>query len=220
VATCRRPSALATDGAALAERLRFRGSIAGVGTTSGVRVVVGSWVESPFGAFDDVMLAERDGTRRLLAPTGKVAAFVADTYGFDDVVVTPVEIRRNWSFVRVLAGELDLHYLVGRRTPLGLALQAVPTRLASATWWSHVTDPVARSVLRGVRTRGTAGQGRTETYAATDHHAITRLTGSWRGADLGSLAPVTPDPGFGFGSTPERPSLTTLVTTVVAADGG
>jgi hypothetical protein len=206
----------ATGSTAVAEQLRFRGSIAGLGSSSGVRIVVGSWVESPFGAFDDVMLAEPDGTRRLLAPTRQVATFVSETYAFDEVLVVPVSVRRDWSFVHVVAGELDVRYLVGRRTPLGVALHALPEQLATATWWTHVTDPVARSVLRGVRTRGSAGHDRTESYAATDHHAITRLMGSWRGADLGSLALVAPDPRFGFGSTPERPSVTTLVTTVTS----
>lgn len=199
---------------ALSERVRFRGAIAGIGTTSGVRIVVGSWAESPFGAFDDVMLAEPDGTRWLLAPSPEVADFVSDTYSFDQVAVVPVHVRRDWSFVRVLAGELDVRYLVGRRTALGLALRVVPDRVATASWWTHLTDPVASSLLPGVHTRGSAGAGRTETYAATDHRAITRAMGSWRGSELGALAPVTPDPAFGFSSTPERPSLTTLVTTV------
>ena len=48
---------------------RFHGAIAGVGSTSGVRIVVGRWDESPLGTFADVMLAEPDGTRVLLAPT-------------------------------------------------------------------------------------------------------------------------------------------------------
>jgi hypothetical protein len=196
------------------DRLRFEGTIAGVGTTSGVRIVVGSWTRSPFGPFDDVMLADADGTRRLMAPTRDIADFVAATYSFDDVAVVRVQVRRDWSFVRVLAGALDVRYLVGRRTPLGVALHALPPRLAGAAWWTHVTDPVASTLMRGVRTRGTAGNGRTETYAATDHHAITRAMGTWRGVELGALAPVAPDPGFGFGSTPERPSLTSLTTTV------
>ena len=43
------------------------------------------------------------------------------------------------------------------------------------------------------------------------------LSGTWQGMDLGSLAPVTPEPAFGFGSTPERPSVTAIVTTVDVA---
>ncbi len=198
-----------------ARRHRFRGTIAGLGSVSGARVVVGSWEESPYGAFDDVMLAQADGTRRLLAPTEEVAAFVAGTYSFDVVEVVPVAVRRSGPVVSVEAGELDVSYDVGRRTPLGRVLRAgagrgSPRRLPGAG--SPTRSPGC--VLRGVRTRGSAGAGRVETYGATDHHAIEAMRGTWRGADLGALAPVLPEPGFGFGSTPAVPSVTTLVTTV------
>ncbi len=69
-------------------------------------------------------------------------------------------------------------------------------------------------MLRGVRTRGSAGSGRREFYGATDLHLVTAVRGTWRGASLGDLAPVAPEPRFGFGSTPQRPSVTDLVTTV------
>ena len=75
-------------------------------------------------------------------------------------------------------------------------------------------DPVARVLLRGVRTRGSAGNGRREFYAATDHRAVVSASGTLDGAPLGALAPVSPEPGFGFSSTPPRPSVTSLVTTV------
>ena len=199
------------------ERRRFQGTIAGLGSTSGVRVVVGCWDESPYGAFADVMLAHSDGSRRLLAPTDEVAAFVADTYSFDVVEIVPVAVRRSGPVFSVVAGDLDLSYDVGRRTVLGRALRLVPPVLARSPGWCRVTDPVARVALRGVRTRGTARVGRVETYGATDHHAIAALEGSWRGRDLGTLADVLPEPGFGFGSTPPAPSVTTLVTTVLGA---
>src|SRR6201999_524302 len=57
-------------------RVRFTGAIAGIGSTSGVRVVVGRWDDSPFGAFADVMVAEPDGTRVLLAPDAEVSEYV------------------------------------------------------------------------------------------------------------------------------------------------
>jgi hypothetical protein len=196
---------------------RFRGSIAGVGSSSGVRVVVGSWAESPFGAFDDVMLARADGIRHLFAPTPEIASFVSATYTFDEVSVVPVVVRRDGASVHVDAGELDLSYEVGGRTALGRVLQLVPPRVAVSVRWSWVTDRVARVAMPGVRTRGSAGGGRREVYGATDHHVVTGLSGTWRGESLGTLAPVSPDPGFGFGSTPERPSVTHLVTTVLGS---
>jgi hypothetical protein len=196
-------------------RDRFTGAIAGVGSTSGVRVVVGRWDDSPFGSFADVMLAEPDGTRVLLAPDERVAEFVSATYSFDRVEIVPVmvtvTVTRDW---QVTAPVLELRLGVGPRTWLGRLLGLVPARLATAPGWTRVTDPVARLLLRGVRTRGTAGNGRREFYGATDVHRITSLTGSWGGADLGELARVAPEPGFGFGSTPPAPSVTSLVTTV------
>jgi hypothetical protein len=91
---------------------RFRGTIAGLGTTFGVRIVVGTWSDSPYGAFADVMLAEPGGTRRLLAPTAEVAEFVSGTYLFDDVCVVPVEVRRVHESIHVSAGDLEVTYRV------------------------------------------------------------------------------------------------------------
>lgn len=195
-------------------RDRFRGHIAGAGSTSGVRVVVGHWDQSPLGRFTDVMLAEADGTRHLLAPSHEVADYVASTYTFDQVTIGPVAARATATGWDVEAPGLTLRLTVGSRTALGRLLRLVPRRLAEAPGWTRVTDPVARRVLRGVRTRGSAGGGRREYYGATDLRRVTSLEGRWSGQDLGALAPVSPEPDFGFGSTPERPSVTTVVTTV------
>jgi hypothetical protein len=193
-------------------RQRYRGAIAGVGTTSGVRVVVGRWDESPYGAFVDVMIETAAGHRMLLAPTREVADFVASTYTFDEVRIEPITLD-GWALG---CASLTLELEVGDRTGLGRLLRIVPARVAESPAWCTLTDPVARVVLRGVRTRGSAGNGRREWYGATDVHAVTAAAGSFDGADLGALAPVWPAPRFGFSSTPKRPSVTTVVTTVSA----
>ncbi len=194
-------------------RQRFEGAIAGIGSTSGVRVVVGRWDRSPLGSFADAMVADADGRRVLLAPNQDVADFVAATYSFDEVRIEPLTVEgvTRW-LVRSPSLLLDLE--IGHRTTLGRLLRAVPTAVGTSPAWCAVTDPVARVVMRGVRTRGSAGNGRREWYAATDHHVLRSATGSYDGVDLGALRPVSPEPGFGFSSTPTRPSVTSLVTTV------
>lgn len=194
-------------------RQRFEGAIAGIGSTSGVRVVVGRWDRSPLGSFADAMVADADGRRVLLAPSQEVADFVAATYSFDEVRIEPLTVEgvTRW-LVRSPSLLLDLE--IGHRTTLGRLLRAVPTAVGTSPAWCAVTDPVARVVMRGVRTRGSAGNGRREWYAATDHHVLRSATGSYDGVDLGALRPVSPEPGFGFSSTPTRPSVTSLVTTV------
>ena len=195
-------------------RHRFEGTIAGLGSTGGTRVVLGSWPVSPFGSFADVMVERADGHRLLLAPDRQVADFVQATYTFDEVRLVPVDVRVDGPVWCVAAGPLALTFTVGARPPLGRLLRAVPARVASSPAWASAVDPVARLVLPGVRTRGSAGGGRREWYGARDLHRIASMHGSWDGADLGRLAPVDPPARFGFSSTPVRPCLTRVVSTV------
>ena len=202
----------------MGERLRFEGHILGVGTTSGVRLVVGSWERSPLGSFSDVMVERADGHRLLLAPSEEVATFVASTYTFDEVRLEPVEVTRADGSWRVRSTSLRVEAQVGGRTAVGLLLRLVPRRLATSPAWSTLTDPVARVALRGVRTKGSAGRGRREYYGATDAHTVVAARASFDGRDLGTLAPVDPPCRFGFSSTPRRPQLTAVATTVVTSD--
>ena len=192
-------------------RQRFRGRIAGVGSTSGTRVVVGHWLDTPLGPFADAMVETAAGHRVLLAPHADAADFIRATYTFDEVRIEPFSVTGAWV---VRSPSLTLDLTVGRRTPLGFALRAVPRRLAESPAWCTLTDPVARVVLRGVRTRGTAGNDRREWYGATDTHRVTALSGTFDGQDLGGLADVDPPCRFGFSSVPRKPSVTTVVTTV------
>ncbi|WP_219415104.1 hypothetical protein [Pseudonocardia nigra] len=195
---------------------RFDGWIAGLGTRAGLRVVVGHWPRSPLGAFTDVMVERPDGHRVLLAPSDAVAEFVAATYTFDDVRTAPVDAEVAGAHWRVTAGPLVVAFTVGGRTALGLLLRAVPRALATHPRWIGAVDVVARAVLPGVRTRGSAAGGRREYYGALDLHRLTEAAVRWDGADQGPLAPVSPPVRFGFGSTPRTPSLTRVVTLVQA----
>ncbi|MFC0451800.1 hypothetical protein [Rhodococcus jostii] len=196
-------------------RWRFDGEITGLGTGSGVRIVVGHWARSPLGEFTDVMVELADGHRVLLAPSDAVRDFVTATYTFDRTVITPVHYARAGDSRAVRAGDLHVRFDVGARTTLGRLLHLLPVAVASAPWFCAVSDPIARVALRGVRTRGTAGNGRREFYGAIDQRRLTGMAASWRGEDLGVLRPVAPPVRFGFGSTPRTPATTAVVTTIV-----
>lgn len=205
-------------------RERYEGQIAGVGSTSGVRVVVGRWLKTPLGPFADAMVERADGHRVLLAPDAAVRNLIESTYVFDEVRIEPVDVQivqvtepsgayRGTGWV-VTSASLRLSFGVGRRRPLGVVLRAVPRPLATSTMWATIIDPLAARVMDGVRTRGTARVGRREWYGATDLHGVTTVTGSFDGSDLGRLAPVDPPCRFGFSSTPREPGVTTVVTTI------
>ncbi len=198
-------------------RYRFEGRIAGVGSTSGVRVVVGRWESSPLGDFADAMVESASGHRVLLAPTQEVADFVAATYTFDEIRLEPLTVADTAWVWQVESPSLSLTLGLGGRTALGRMLRLLPASVATHPAWASAADPISRVVLRGVRTRGVAQEGRREWYGATDVHAVVRMAGRFDGTDLGRLAPVDPPCRFGFSSTPRRPSVTDVVTTVEAA---
>lgn len=196
---------------------RFDGWIAGLGAASGLRAVVGIWPRSPLGSFADVMVEQADGHRLLLAPSSEVAEFVAATYTFDEVLLVPVESSTDGTRWQVTAGPLEAGFTVGRRAALGWLLQSVPSLLATDPRWISAIDVVARRVLPGVRTRGSAVGGREEFYGAQDLHVIESATIRWEGTDQGPLSPVDPPVRFGFGSTPRAPSFTRVTTLVRAS---
>lgn len=100
-------------------RSRFTGAIAGLGTASGIRIVVGRWSQTPWGPFSDVMVERSDGHRLLLAPDERVAGFVQSTYSFDEVVRTPVLVEDTASGWHVETDQLDAKLGLGGRTALG-----------------------------------------------------------------------------------------------------
>lgn len=161
------------------------------------------------------MVALPDDRRVLLAPDERVAEYVSQTYKFDEVRVAPVQARLSADTLVVSAGVLSLTAALGGRTALGRLLHLLPPRLASAPLFSRLTDPVARVVMPGVRTAGSAGHGRREFYGATDLRCVQAIDGTWDGTPLGSLAPVQPSPRFGFSSTPRTPGLTSVTTTIL-----
>ena len=47
----------------------FAGRITSTGFSSGDRIVIGDWRDSPIGSFTNIMWAKPDGTRVLLSPS-------------------------------------------------------------------------------------------------------------------------------------------------------
>lgn len=192
---------------------RFVGEICGFGTGSGVRIVIGRWEQSPLGAFADAMVERPDGHRVLIAPRLDVAEYVMSIYQFDELVETAVVVERTPGSLTFRGGPLEARVTIGRRGRLGWLLRGVPRTLAASRIWPVLTDPVARVVMPGVRTRGLTAGGR-EAYTARDLHHLVAVDASWDGRDLGPLAPLEPPVRFGFSSAPRRPAVVSVITTV------
>lgn len=196
------------------QRLVFTGHIAGFGTTAGIRLVVGTWAASPFGAFTDVMVQTSSDERILLAPTAQVAEFVASTYSFDRVEVGPVVGDFSERRLIVTAPGLDVTAHIGGPAPLDRLLRLVPGFVATEPWWLRMIDPIAARMVPGVHTAGSAGNGRREYYGVRRLRRIVSISGRFDGYDLGGLAPLAPPVGFGFSSAPPTPQLVAVTTTI------
>jgi hypothetical protein len=196
------------------QTLRFDGAICSVGTTGGVRVVLGLWPSSPFGLLVDAMVELADGHRVLIAPTADTAEFIAATYHFDEVRQEDTRLAIAGGRWSATSPSLSVAVDVGPRTAVGWLLSTVPRPLARNRLWCRAIDPVARRVRRGVRTYGTAGGGRQEYYCALDEHGLVSATVSWEGRSAGDLRPVDPPVRFGFGSSPRVPSLVRVTTLI------
>ena len=72
----------------------FTGRITSTGFSSGDRIVIGDWHDSPIGSFTNIMWAKPDGTRVLLSPSEKHAKYVSDLYNFESVEITDIVVDR------------------------------------------------------------------------------------------------------------------------------
>ncbi|AZZ47818.1 hypothetical protein [Rathayibacter rathayi] len=204
--------------------LRFGGRIAGFGTASGTRIVLGLWAETPFGAFADAMIETRDGHRLLIAPTREVADFIGSTYSFDEVRVAPVSWRRIAGGLTVSAGPLAVSLRLGGLTPLGRLLRIVPRPVAEHPAWLCAISPVAALLAPGVRKAGSAGNGRREFYGVRAIRRVEGVHAVLAEEDLGPLRPLSPPVRFGFSSAPAAPAIvdvtTTITTTITTTEKG
>jgi hypothetical protein len=197
-----------------AKRLVFTGHIAGFGTRSGVRFVVGSWLESPFGRFADVMVEAPDGERTLLAPSAEVAEFVSSTYSFDRTDLGVVTVDHAADGFTVTAPGLEVSATLGGPAPFDWLLRLVPAPLSRAPWWLRAINPVASRLVSGVRTAGSAGNGRREYYGVRRTRRITAVAGRFRGVELGGVDALDPPVRFGFSSAPPTPQMVSVTTTI------
>lgn len=204
----------------MGKRWVFDGHIAGIGTDSGLRAVVGLWQQSPFGPFADAMVELPSGHRILLAPTAEVAEFIAAVYNFDETRVLDVAASHDPHQLRVDAGPLRIRAAVGARTRLGHIARLVPRPVAVHPDWLRAISPLAARLSPGVRTSGAARGGRQEYYGVTDLHRIDAAGVGWDGGDAGGLSTIRPAVTFGFSSVPPEPSLARVRTTVLQVTPG
>lgn len=178
----------------------LRGSITSVGFDSGHRFVIGDWRRSPIGPFTDVMWAQPDGHRVLLAESAP-AAYIVSVYPFDEVRLQAVRAERDGRSYTVRSDGLKLDMNIG------LAMLRLPPR---PRWITATVEHWCARKLLDVRTHGTSPSGVVEWYRTRSARRVVAATASLEGVDLGSFALLDRPLAFGFTDPPRQPSQVRL----------
>lgn len=149
---------------------------------------------------NDVMWAQPDGRRVLLAPSEAVAAFVTAVYRFDHVDIGAVEVETTPDGLRVDAGCLRMTVTAGRWWPIPLTFLRTPAVTR------YIEGPIARAVM-GVHTYGITPSGVHEWYQADSYRSLVTGSASRDRHDLGPMGPLEPSLGVGVSEPPRRPSI-------------
>ncbi len=194
------------------------GSITAVGFESGHRFVIGHWLKSPIGTFADVMWADPDGNKVLVADP-EAAEYVTSVYPFAEVVVQPVALQARGRTLTVAAGIVHLEVELSRYC------FRFPPR---PRWFTATVENQISRVLLGVQTYGISPTGAIEWYRTKSLRWVVAASGSIKttgdsqsaelteSADiaintgLGAMANLKRPIGFGFTDPPQRPSQTVL----------
>lgn len=174
----------------------LRGSITSVGFDSDHRFVIGDWRHSPIGPFADIMWAQPDGHRVLLAEPA-AASYIVSVYPFDEVRDQAVSAERDGRNYTVRSDGLQLDMKIG------VARLSLPPR---PRWVTTTVENWCSHKLLGVRTHGTSPTGVVEWYRTRTARRVVTATASLNGADLGAFTPLDRPLGFGFTDPPKQPS--------------
>lgn len=201
-----------TEGMEDASReVTLEGAICGLAFESGDRFVIGLWDSGPLGPMLDVMWAQADGTRVLLAPDEDAGAFVAGIYSFDRVETVPFALERRSGGFTLRAGPVALSADLGARRAI---FSLRPRFLRRSLTWVRIEDVLLRRLVgrfvlggaEGVRAFGTTRTGARQWYRIDAYRRVASATASVDGRDLGALRPFEGPVGFGFSEFPAEPA--------------
>jgi len=179
----------------------FTGRITSTGFSTGDRIVIGDWSDSPLGSFTNVMWAKPDGSRILLSPSEMHAEYVSELYNFEEVKVTEISVERGNKEVSIEGGGLSVRISWGVTFPIPFW---------RPLWFIASFEALFGRILFGTKTHGVTRNGRREWYSVRSLSRIVKAEASFEGEDLGGKKDFEIDACFGFSEPPSMPASVTL----------
>ena len=179
----------------------FVGRITSTGFSSGDRIVIGDWKDSPLGSFTNVMWAKPDGNRVLLSPSEVHAEYVSELYNFETVIITKIDVERNRRGFSLSGGGLSI------RVSWGLSL---PLPFWRPLWFIASIENFFGGILFRTKTHGRTKNDRKEWYAVKSISRVIMAEASLDGDNLGEKKKFQTTACFGFSEPPSMPASVTL----------
>ena len=175
----------------------FRGRITSSGFESGDSLVIGDWLESPLGAFTNIMWSKPDGNRVLLSPSPQHADFVSSLYDFDEVLVTDIIVNRKRKTISIKTDHLQVSMSWGVSFPL-----PIPRPL----WFISSIENIFGKIFFGSSTYGIARDGSREWYSIRGISRVFHAVAKTPYSNFGKIGKTSFSKPFGFSSPPKTPT--------------
>ncbi len=179
----------------------FTGRITSTGFSSGDRIVIGDWHESPIGSFTNIMWAKPDGTRVLLSPSEEHAKYVSALYNFESVEITDIVVDRTHRGISIEGGGLSVDISWGI---------ALPIPIWRPLWFIATIEAFFAKVIFGTKTHGRTKNNRREWYSIRSISRVLRAEASFDGNELGGSENFAINACFGFSEPPSMPASVSL----------
>tara|TARA_B100000886_G_scaffold226993_1_gene158232 strand:- start:466 stop:1038 length:573 start_codon:yes stop_codon:yes gene_type:complete len=179
----------------------FAGRITSTGFSSGDRIVIGDWHDSPIGSFTNIMWAKPDGARVLLSPSEEHAKYVSELYNFESVEVTDIAVNRTRRGISIEGGGLSVDISWGI---------ALPIPIWRPLWFIATIEAFFARVLFGTKTHGRTKNNRREWYSIRSISRVLNAEASFDGHELGGSESFATNACFGFSEPPSMPASVSL----------
>ncbi len=176
----------------------FEGRIVSCGFLSGDRLVIGSWKESPFGVFCDIMWSKPDGTNILIAPNKEIGEYISSMYNFDIVKIEEIKIEEGGNKIKLESEEINCTFEWNRGIPF--LIKGRPL------WFVSSFEYFFGLLFFGTRTHGKTKNGQNEWYMVDRFSKLTQAKATINREDLGEYTRFYPKANFGFSEPPRVPA--------------
>ena len=179
----------------------FSGRITSTGFSSGDRIVIGDWHDSPIGSFTNIMWAKPDGTRVLLSPSEEHAKYVSELYNFESVEIADIAVERTRRGISIEGGGLSVVISWGI---------ALPIPIWRPLWFTATIEAFFARVLFRTKTHGRTKNNRREWYSIRSISRVLNAEARFDGHELGGFESFTTNACFGFSEPPSMPASVSL----------